>query len=130
MVWCNQTFFVNNNDIKINKENYCRHLFKEFLPAIEKVVKRDGWIFAQDGTRSYRSHLVQDFAKTKFKCRFICVKEWPPTSPNVNSLDYFSRDFVKTKIFEVRSGKPFASVAELKKTASSVWDVCANDLYR
>ena len=42
-------FFVNNNGIKVNKESYYRHLGKELFPAIEKVIKRDDWIFAQDG---------------------------------------------------------------------------------
>ena len=23
MIWCKQTFFVNSNGIKVNKENYC-----------------------------------------------------------------------------------------------------------
>ena len=42
-------FFVNSNGIKVNKESYYRHLRKELFPAIEKVIKRDDWIFAQDG---------------------------------------------------------------------------------
>ena len=42
-------FFVNNNGIKVNKESYYRHLRRELFPAIEKVIKRDDWIFAQDG---------------------------------------------------------------------------------
>ena len=46
-------FFVNTNGIKVNKENYCRHLCKELFPAIEKVVKRDDWIFAKDGVPSH-----------------------------------------------------------------------------
>ena len=37
------------------------HLRKELFPAIEKVVKRDDWLFAQDGALSHRSHLMQDF---------------------------------------------------------------------
>ena len=47
-------FFVNNNgnkenkenNMEVNKENYCRHLRKELLPVIEKVVKCNDWIFA------------------------------------------------------------------------------------
>ena len=54
-------FFVNSNGIKVNKENYCKHLKKELFPAIEKIVNCDDWIFAQDGAPSHRSHLVQDF---------------------------------------------------------------------
>ena len=129
MLWCNQTFFfVNNNGIKVNKENYCRHLRKELFPAIEKVVKRDDWIFAHDGAPSHRSHLVQDFLKTKLKRRFIRAEEWPPSAPNVNPLDYFYWNFVKTKAYQGRSGKPFALEAELKKELTSVWNICANDL--
>ena len=60
-------FFVNNNGIKVNKENYCRHLRKELFPAIEKVSKRHDWISAQDEAPSYRSDLVQYFLKTKLK---------------------------------------------------------------
>ena len=115
MVGCNQTFFVNNNGIKVNKENYCRHLRKELFPATEKVVKRDDWTFAHDGAPSHRSHLVQDFLKTKLKRRFIRAEECTPSSPNVNPLDYCYWNFVKTKAYEGRSGKPFASETELKK---------------
>ena len=77
--------------------------------AIEKVVKRDDWIFAQDGA-------------------LIRAEEWPPSSPDVNSLDYFLWDFVKTKVYEGRSGKLFASEAELKKKIKSVWNICSKDL--
>ena len=37
----NKGFFGNKNGIKVNKENYCRHLRMELFPAIEKVFKRD-----------------------------------------------------------------------------------------
>ena len=53
MVWCNQ----NNNSIKVNKDNYCRHLHKELFPATEKIVKREDWIFAQDGGPSHRGFI-------------------------------------------------------------------------
>ena len=32
-----KSFFVNNNSIKVNKENYCRHIREDLFPAIEKV---------------------------------------------------------------------------------------------
>ena len=47
--------------------------------------------------------------------------------PDVNPLDYFYWDFVNTKVYERRSGKPFESEPELKKK-KSVWNICANDL--
>ena len=101
-------FLVNNNDIKVNKENYFRHFRNKLFCGIEKVVKRDDWIFGQDGGPSHQSHLVQDFLKTKLKRRFIRAEEWSSSSPDVNALDYFYLDFVKTKVYEGRSSKPFA----------------------
>ena len=74
---------------------------KELSPAIEKVVKRYDWTFAQD------------FLKTKLKCRFIRAEQWPPSLPDINLLDYFYWDFFKIKVYEGRNGKPFASEDEL-----------------
>ena len=46
--WCGatKTFFVNENGIKVNKENYCKHLKRKLFPAIKKLAKHDDWIFA------------------------------------------------------------------------------------
>ena len=47
------------------------------------------------------------------KSRFTKCVEWPPFSPNVNPLDYFLWDLVKTKIYQGAAGEPFSS-EELK----------------
>ena len=102
-------FFVNSNGIKVHKENYCKHLKKEFFPVIKKLVNRDDWIFAQDRAFSHTSNFVQDFLETRLKSCFIRADEWPPSSPGANPLNYFYWDFVRTKVYEGRSGKPFAT---------------------
>ena len=56
---------------------------------IKKMVWQDEKDFTLDGVPSHRSQLVQDFLKTKLKCCFIRAKEWPPSSRDVNPLDYF-----------------------------------------
>ena len=90
-------FFVNENGIKVNKDNYCKHLTKQLFPATKTLVKRDDWTFVQDSALSHRSNLVQDFLEKSLKRRFVeCVK-WPPSSLNVNPLDYFFWDLVETK---------------------------------
>ena len=63
----------------------------------------------------YWPHLIKDFLKKKLKPCFIRGKEWPPSSPDINSLDYFYWDFVKTEVYEKRLGKSFASEEELRK---------------
>lgn len=91
-------FFVNSNGIKVNKENYCRRLRKELFPAMDKVVRRDDRIFAEDGAQFHRYHLIKDFVKTKLKYHFTLAKKWPPSLPDVDPLDYIYWDFVKTKV--------------------------------
>ena len=84
------------------------------FPAFEKRVKPDDWIFVQDSAPSHRSNLVQDFLEKTFKRRFVKCVEWPPSSPDVNPLDYFFWDLVKTKAYQGRAEEPFSSEEELK----------------
>ena len=90
-------FFVNENGIKVNKDNYCKHLTKQLFPATKTLVKRDDWTFVQDSTPSHRSNLVQDFLEKSLKRRLVKCVKWPPSSLNVNPLDYFFWDLVETK---------------------------------
>ena len=81
--------FLNETGIQVNKENYFEHLKKIVVPTIKKLAKRDDFIFVQDSVRSHRSNLVQDFFEKTLKCRFAKYVEWPHSSHDVNSLDYF-----------------------------------------
>ena len=71
-------------------------------------------IFVQKSTPSQRLNLVQDFLEKTLKRRFVKYVEWPPSSPDVNPLDYIFWDLVKTKIYQDRAGEPFSSEKELK----------------
>ena len=122
-----KSFFVNENGIKVNKENYFKNLKRQLFPAIEKLVKRNDWIFVQDSAPSHRSNLVQDFLEKSLKRHFVKCVEWPPSSPNVNPLDYFFWDLVKTKVYQDRTGEPFGSEEELKTKVKAVWKDCATD---
>ena len=122
-------FFVNENGIKVNKESYCKHLKKQLFPAIKKLVKFDDWIFVQNSAPSHRSNLVQEieFEKT-LKRRFVKCVEWPPSSPDMNPLDYIVWDVVKTKVYQGRAGEPFSLEEELKAKIKAVQKDCATDL--
>ena len=99
---------MNENGIKVNKLNYCKHFKKQLFPTIKKLIKRDDWIFVQDSAPSHRSNLVQDFLEKTSKLLFVKCVEWPPSSPDVNPLDYFFWDLVKTKVYQGRAGELFS----------------------
>ena len=66
----NRFFFVNENGIKVNKENYSKRLKKQLFPAIKKLFKRADWIFVQDSSPSHRPNLVQDSLEKNFETPF------------------------------------------------------------
>ena len=101
ILWYSTTkpFFVNENSIEVNKENYCKHLKKQLLSAIKKLVERDDWISVKDSVWSHQSNLVQDFLEKTLKCCFVKCVEWPSSSPDMNLLDYFFWDLAKTKVY-------------------------------
>ena len=115
--------FANENAIEVNKVNFCKHLKRQF-PAIEKLVKPDRWMFVQDSALSRRSNLVQDFLEKSLKHRFVKCVEWPPSSPDVNPLDYFFWDLVKTKVNQGRAGEPFSSERLKNENKSCVERLC------
>ena len=96
------------------------------LPAIKKLAKVDDWIFVQDSAPSHRSNFVQDYLAKTLKRRFV---KWAPSSPDVNPLDYFFWDLVKTKVFQGRPGESFSSGEELKTKITAVWKDCLTDLF-
>ena len=128
--WCGVTkpFFVNENGIKVNTENYCKYLKKKLFPATKKLGKCDDWIFVQDSAPSHRSNLAQHFLEKTVKRLFIKCVEEPPSSPDVNPLDYLFWDLVKTKVCQCRAGEPFSSEEELQTKIKAVWKDCATDL--
>ena len=69
------------------------------FPAVKKLVKRDDWILAQGSASSHRSNLVQGYLEKTLKHRFVKCVEWPLSSTDVNPLDYFFWDLVKSKVY-------------------------------
>ena len=46
-------FFVNDEESKVNSKTYKKHLEKELIPDIERIIKRRDWMFIQDITPLY-----------------------------------------------------------------------------
>ena len=76
----------------------------------------------------HRLNLVQDFLEKTLKRRFVNCVEWPPSSPNVNPLDYFFRYLVKAKVYQDRAEEPFSSEEELPTKIKAAWKNCTTGL--
>ena len=120
-------FFVNDEGLKVNAINYHKHLKNELFPAISKTYPRNDWVFMQDGASSHTSNLVQSYLKDTLKTRFVKKTEWPPSSPDVNPLDFYFWNAVKEKVYEGRLNRPFQNEDELKQRIKEVWNECARN---
>ena len=107
LTWYGATnpFFVNDKGLKVDGVSYKKHLKKQLFPSINKVYKRNDWIFVQDSAPSHRSNIVQEFLKQELNRRFIKPSDWPPYSPDSNPLDYYFWNNVKEKVYEGRMNK-------------------------
>ena len=93
-------FFVNNKGLEVNFKTYQKHLEKELLRKVHRIMNNNTWIFIQDSELSHRANIVQDFLKEKMDKRFIEHTEWPPSSPDCNPLDYLFWNKIKEKVYE------------------------------
>ena len=98
------------------------------FPAIKKRGKRDDWIFAKDSAPSDRLNMAQDVLEKTLKRRLVKYLEWSSSSPELNPLDYFFCNLVKTKVYQGRAGELFSSEEKLKTKIKAVWKDCATDL--
>ena len=74
------------------------------------------------------SNLVQDYLLNTLKKRFVNKCEWPLVSPDVNPLDYFFWDLMKTNVYDGRRGEPYQNDKELQSKIRSVWGEFAKDI--
>ena len=117
-------FFLDPAVAKVNEVVYTNHLKSQLLPAIDKLYPSKDYIFVQDGASSHTSDRCQDFLlKTlKSKSRFVAADEWPPYSCDLNPLDYYFWNAIKTLVYRERIGKgSFENKEELKASIRRNW---------
>ena len=115
-------FFVDPSKTKVDAKYFVKHLKKDLIPALHRLYPAGNGIYVQDGASAHTSNLVQNHLKKEFgRDGFVNKNQWPPKSPDLNPLDYYFWNAVKTKVYEGRR-EPFASVEQLKWRIKYVWD--------
>ena len=75
-----------------------------------------GITLQQDGTTSHTARLVQDWCKDNFKS-FWPKELWPPSSPDLNSMDFGIWSILDQKFCAVS----YSSVEVLKQKLTKSW---------
>ena len=76
-------------DEKINVETYYKTLRYQALPWLKTNYPNGNYVWTQDGAPAHTGKKIQDFCKSHFS-NFWESCLWPPASPDLNPLDYFT----------------------------------------
>ena len=74
--------------VKLNQEDYRNDiLVGSLLPWTKEYFKKRPWTFEQDLVPSHGAKKTQEWLSANFP-NFISKEEWPPSSPDLNLLDF------------------------------------------
>ena len=120
-----ELFFIDPQKTKVNADVYIDHLDKQLLPSIRKVLKSRQFFFMQDNAPSHSAKKTQAFLETAAP-NFLHSTDWPPSSPDLNPLDYHVWNALKVEIYSGRT-TPFKNIDELKTIAQQAWKKLPQD---
>lgn len=104
--------------VKINAEYYKQEvLTTHLLPHANRLYPKKNWIFQQDSAPSHRSKTTQKWLQANCP-KLIKQEDWPPSSPDLNPLDYCIWGILESKV----NAKQHRSLDTLKASIRSEWD--------
>ncbi len=74
--------------LRVNAEVYIDVLEHKVVPWMERIAAGRPYVFQQDGAPAHTSARAQAFCARSMS-HFIDKNSWPPSSPDLNPLDYF-----------------------------------------
>jgi hypothetical protein len=83
----------------------------------------DNVIFQRDGAPAHYAHIVTEFLDETFPRRWIGrggLKQWPPHSPNLTSLDFYFWGYVKQIVYSFRIHNIQPLKQRIREAATSV----------
>lgn len=123
-------FFVEKG-VSINGEVYREFLRTKVFPWARRAYGNRHWVFMQDPAPAHKAIATQDLIRANVP-EFIEVDispqrnngEWPPTSPDLNVLDYF----VWNELNRRACPKKHTSVEALKRALTKAWNEIPQDM--
>ncbi len=101
---------------KVNTEAYISILKAKVLPWLKKNFPLNNYEFQQDGAPAHTSKKTQEWLTANFAG--YCDKTiWPPSSSDLNPLDYSVWSVVESKACKT----PHANIADLKTSVAKAW---------
>lgn len=105
-----------DSGIKITSDVYIGILQSKVLPWLRKTYPENNFIWQQDGAPAHSSAKTQKFLREQMP-EFWSKELWPPSSPDLNPLDYAIWGHLESKI----NRTSHSSVKALKSVISREW---------
>jgi transposase len=102
--------------VKINADVYLDMLEREVLPWLDEM--RVKVVFQQDGAPAHTAKSTQEWFEMVFHDKFIRKAEWPPSSCDLNPMDYSIWDLLERDACAV----PHKSVESLISALHRAWE--------
>ncbi len=116
--------WINGN---LNGAKYRQILGHVVFPALDLHFGAGNYTFTQDGAPSHTSKSTQKYLKGRLgSSRFWSKALWPPSSPNLNPLDYYAWQHVQSKACR----NSHSNIADLKASVDAVWAALTKDEIR
>lgn len=110
--------------IKINGKYYREQVLEEHMvPGAKKLYPNGGWTFQQDSAPSHSANATQEWLN-EFSPGFITKDEWPPSSPDLNPLDYSIWGILERKV----NAKQHRSLESMQAAIEREWKKLSKDV--
>lgn len=103
---------------KINAAYYKRLILEKVVkPHSQLMFNKEHWTFQQDSAPAHKARTTQKWCENKLP-DFISTQDWPPSSPDLNPLDYFIWGTLEARVNATRH----TSLDSLKAKLCDEWE--------
>ena len=103
--------------VKVNAAYYREEILEGCLKAeAHRVFGQGQWTFQQDSAPAHKAKVVQEWCQAEIP-DFITSSQWPPSSPDLNPLDYAIWGILEAKVNAIKN----TSLDSLKKCLRAEW---------
>lgn len=132
MVWAGATssgkksplFFIEEG-VKVNQHVYLKLLEDQLVPWVNSTFGETGVTLQQDGATSHTAKRVQEWCK-KNMAGFWSKELWPPSSPDLNPMDFSIWSILESKA----CSSNHSNVNALKQKLTTCWEEISEETIR
>lgn len=112
--------------VKINAKYYLEEVLqKRLIPAVQQMYGTEYYCFQQDGAPAHTANLVQKWCEENLT-DYIPKNEWPPSSPDLNPLDFCIWGYMLQKLKKYK----YHNLDDFKAVIIKLWDDIPMDVVR